>query len=114
MGVLKQAPTPLRRKILLTVLVGLLCLFVGIAVCVMSRDTVMLLLSMAVCGISFFKAFMVYRVIRTDAYETVEGTCTGIIPKLIGKYRKIKIVDDAGIESTLLLGKQQKIHIGER
>ncbi len=38
----------------------------------------------------------------------------GIVPKMLGKYRKVKIMDDEANESTLLLDKQSKIKIGDR
>lgn len=44
----------------------------------------------------------------------VEGTCVGIVPMLLRKYRKIRIMDDDGNESALLLGKHLKIQIGFR
>ena len=44
----------------------------------------------------------------------VEGTCVGIVPKPLRKYRKIRIMDDDGNESALLLGKHSKIQIGFR
>lgn len=36
------------------------------------------------------------------------------MPKPLRKYRKIKIMDDNGNESTMLLGKQSKVKIGYR
>ena len=56
------------------------------------------------------------RTVFTDQreYEVVEGTCVGIVPKMLGRYRKIKIMDDEANESTLLLDKQSKIKIGDR
>jgi len=61
-----------------------------------------------------FKAFTMYRVASKKDYEIVEGTCSAIVPKLFPKFRKIKITDDEGNETTLLLSKQSKVSIGER
>ena len=74
----------------------------------------MLFLSLAVCFFSFLKAFEFYRVIAGEEYEIVEGTCISVMPKPLRKYRKIKIMDDNGNESTMLLGKQSKVKIGYR
>lgn len=60
------------------------------------------------------KAFSMYRVASKKDYEIVEGTCSAIIPKFLPKFRKIKITDDEGNETTLLLSKQSKVSIGER
>lgn len=74
----------------------------------------MLFLSLAVCVLSAGKALDYYRVIGGEEYEIVEGTCVAIMPKPLRKYRKIKIMDDNGNESTMLLGKQSKVKIGYR
>ena len=107
-------PSLLKRKILLTFLVGVGFLLVGIAFTVFAKDTMMLLLSIAVCGFSFYKAFAMFRTATKKDYEVVEGTCTAIVPKLLNKFRKVKITDDDGNETTLLIAKQSKIMIGER
>ena len=107
-------PSPLKRKMILTTLVGIGCLLVGIAFTIIAKDTMMLLLSIAVCAFSFYKAFAMFRIASKKDYEIVKGTCTAIVPKLLNKFRKIKITDDEGNETTLLLAKQSKITIGER
>lgn len=107
-------PAPLKRKILLTALVGIGCLLAGVAFTIFAKDTIMLFLSIAVCTFSLYKAFTMFRVASKKDYEIMEGTCSAIVPKLITKFKKIKITDDDGNEVTLLLGKQSKVTIGER
>lgn len=107
-------PAPLKRKMLLTALVGIGCLLVGVAFTIFAKDTMMLILSAAVCGFSLFRTFTMYRVASKKDYDVVEGTCTAIVPKLLPKFRKIKITDNEGNETTLLLSKQSKVAIGQR
>lgn len=107
-------PAPLKRKMFLTALVGIGCLLVGVAFTIFSKDTIMLILSGSVCAFSLFKAFTMYRVASKKDYEVVEGTCSAVVPKLFPKFRKIRITDDEGNETTLLLSKQSKVLIGER
>lgn len=107
-------PSPLKRKMLLTTLVGIGCLLVGVAFTIFAKDMMMLFLSIAVCGFSLYKAFTMFQVASKKDYEIVEGTCSAIVPKLLPKFRKIKITDDEGNETTLLLSKQSKVSIGER
>ena len=107
-------PAPLKRKMLLIALVGIGCLLVGVAFTIFAKDMMMLFLSIAVCGFSLYKTFTMFRVASKKDYEIVEGTCSAIVPKLITKFKKIKITDDEGNETTLLLGKQSKVAIGER
>lgn len=109
-----NAPAPLRRRLILTVLLGIACLLVGLAMFLFAGDQIMLLLSGAVCVLSFCRAYSFYRAISKKEYEIVEGTCVGIVPKPLRKYRKIRIMDDDGNESTLLLSKHSKVKIGFR
>ena len=114
MDLIKTAPASLQRKLLLTALTGVLFLLVGIAMFLFSKDVIMLALSAAVCVGAFWKALTLFHVIVKEKYEIVEGTCVGISQNPVRKYRKIKIVDDSGNESSLLMGKQDKIKIGYR
>lgn len=111
---IKNAPFPLRRKFYITGLLGLLCLLIGIAVYFFSKDRTMLLLSGVVCILCILRAYSIFRIITDEQYETVEGTCVGIMPKPLRKYRKVRIMDDEGNESSLLLNKQSKVKIGYR
>ena len=109
----RKAPAPLKRKLILTVSVGILCLLIGIAMSVYSKDNMMLVLSLAVFGVSAYKAYTFYRIASKEEYEAVEGICISVIPKPMQRFRKIKIKDSDGNETTLLLNKQSKIKIGE-
>ena len=114
MGKLKKAPFVLQRKLFLTFGIGVLCLVVGLSVAIFLKDRVMMALSAAVCLFSFLKGISLFRLIVKQQYEVVEGTCVSIANQMIRKYRKIKIMDDNGTESSLLLSKQAKIKIGYR
>ena len=114
MEIMKNAPTPLRRKIVLTILLGFLCLLTGTAMFLFSKDRIMLLLSAVVCSLCLFRAWSIYKTVCNQEYEIVEGTCVGITPKPLRKYRKILIMDDEGNEASLLLGKHTKMKIGYR
>lgn len=114
MGKIKDAPAPIKRKMFLTCIVGIVCLLVGFAMFLFLKDRMMLFLSLAVCILSIGKAIEYYRVIAGEEYEIVEGVCVAITPKPLRKYRKIKIMDDNGNESSMLLGKQSKVKIGYR
>ena len=65
---------PLKRKLFLTALAGLLCLLIGISMCIFAKDRIMLFLSCAVCLFSFIKAISLYWVLSEKKYEVVEGT----------------------------------------
>ena len=114
MGKIKDGPVPIKRKLFLTCIIGTVCLLVGLAMFLLLKDRMMLFLSLAVCIFSIGKALEYYRVIAGEEYEIVEGTCVAVMPKPLRKYRKIKIMDDDGNESTMLLDKQSKVKIGYR
>lgn len=109
-----QIPTPLQRKMLFTTIIGVACFLVGFAVFLFNKDQTTLMLSLAVMVMCVGKAITYYRIVSTEAYEVVEGTCTAIVPQLIHRYRKVKIVDSSGNETLLLLDKLSKIQIGSR
>lgn len=114
MNRIKDFPSPIRRKLFLTVLLGGVCLLIGLAMFLFAKDRIMLLLSGAVCIACLLRAWSLFQTVRRGEYETVEGVCTAITPKPLRKYRKISVTDDDGNESALLLGKQAKIRIGKR
>ena len=114
MGKIKDAPAPLRRKLFLTGIIGAGCLLIGAAMCFILKDRIMLFLSLAVFAASVVRVLSYYRIITDKSYETVEGVCVSVVPKPLRKYRKIKIMDGDGNESTMLLGKQSKVKIGYR
>ncbi len=114
MGKIKDAPSPIKRKLFLTCIVGVFCLLIGLAMFLFLKDKVMFFLSLAVIVFCVGKAFEYYDLIHDNKYEVVEGTCVAVVPKPLRKYRKIKIIDDNGNESTMLLNKQTKVKIGYR
>ena len=98
----------------ITGIIGAGCLLIGVSMCFILKDRIMLFLSLAVFVASAGRALSYYRIITDKSYETVEGVCVSVVPKPLRKYRKIKIMDGDGNESTMLLGKQSKVKIGYR
>jgi len=114
MNTLKNCPKVLLQKILFTTLIGASCFIVGAAYFLYAKDTMTLALSCLVLLFSLFRSIGLYRTIAKQKYEVVEGTCVGVAAKPLRKHFTVKIMDDAGIESTLRLGKQAKVKIGFR
>lgn len=114
MDKLKSAPLPLKRKLLLTVLVGAAFFFVGLAAIFFSRDTVTVLLSGILAAGSACKAVALYRLIAAARYIVMDGVCTAIMQTPLRKYRNVRIVDDQEHKITLVLPKQDKVEIGRR
>lgn len=114
MDKLKSAPLPLKKKLLLTVLVGIAFFFVGLAAIFFSRDTVTVLLSGILAAGSVCKAVALYRLIAAARYIVMDGVCTAIMQTPLRKYRNVRIVDDQDHEITLVLPKQDKVEIGHQ
>jgi len=110
----KNFPRVLLQKVILTALIGIACFIIGGAYYIFTKDSIMLYLSIAVLCFSGIRTVSLYYLISKQKYETVEGTCVGIGAKPLKKYYTVKIMDDAGTESSLRLGKQTKIKIGFR
>ena len=114
MNELKNFPKALLQKVLFTALIGVGCLLVGAAYFIFSKDTITLVLSGFVFAFSIIKSAGLYHTVSKQKYETVEGTCIGVSSKPFRKHFTIKVMDDAGVESSLRLGKQTKVKIGFR
>lgn len=114
MDKLRTAPLPLKKKLLLTVLVGAAFFFVGLAAIFFSRDTVTVLLSGILAAGSACKAVALYRLIAAARYTVMDGVCTAIMQTPLRKYRNVRIVDSQEHEMTLVLPKQDRLEIGHR
>jgi len=111
---MKQIPAPLYRKILMTALAGGGCMLFGLIYYITMKDRVLLFLSAALFINCAWQAFSIYRTAKKEEYEIIEGTCVRINPQLVGKFRTVCMMDDAGAETTLRLTKSCKLKIGER
>lgn len=58
-----NAPAPLKRRLILTMLVGFACLLIGLAIFLFAKDKTTLLLSAAVCILSFCRTWIISRII---------------------------------------------------
>lgn len=107
-------PPVLFRKWLLTNAVAAGCLGIGCAYYFAAKDGIFLGLSGLVFLFGLLRGVFLYRLIAHNEYEPVEGICVGIAANPLRKCRQVRIMDDQGSESTLMLAKQAKIKIGYR
>lgn len=114
MDKLRTAPLPLKKKLLLTALVGAAFFFVGLAAIFFSRDTITVLLSGILAIGLAYKAVVLYRLIITARYTAIDGVCIAIMQTPLRKYRSIRIIDGQEREMTLVLPKQDRIEIGHQ
>lgn len=112
MKALNNCPRVLVRKVIFTAMVGIGVLLVGGAYFLFSGDKTTLMLSGVIIGFSLWRAVALYRTVCGEKYEVVEGTCVAIQHRLLRKHFNIKIMDDAGLETSLRLDKQVRVKIG--
>ena len=114
MDKIKDSPKPLQKKLIFTVMIGILCLIMRGAVSLFANEQGTFLLSGVICVVCLYKAWKLYHIIANINYDIIEGTCVGITSKPMHKYIKVHLMDDSGEEFSLLLEKMSHIKIGIR
>lgn len=112
MDILKDCPRVLLQKLMITALIGAGCLVVGAVAYGAARDVVLLALSACVFVSCLLRSIGIYRMLKQKKYTVTEGVCVGITPKALCRYRKVRFMDEQGLETSLLLDKQTKVKIG--
>lgn len=110
----KDCPLVLRRKVFFTLLMGLLSITASFIIYVISADHVLLGLGGLIFIFCLFRGGALWRVVTRQDYEIISGICVGAGSLPLQKYRRVRILDENGRESTLLLNKQARINIGIR
>lgn len=114
MNRINSIPGPLLRKIILTPLLGAVCMIFGLAMYLGAGDRTLLILSGVLLAMCVFKSIQYYHIASTRHYKTVCGTCVRITPQVAGRLRRVYLMDDLGVEITLRLPKQHRFTIGSR
>ena len=78
----------------------------------LSKDYTLLILSIFILIGCIIRSITLFLIIAQTKYDTVTGTCTGILAVPFRRYRKVFLVNDAGDATTLLLGKDCLIKPG--
>jgi len=106
-------PKPVFMRLLMLFGGGIGCLLVGIVVTMVTGDLVLLAMS-AVLSIAFVaKGFLLKRKISSGQIFHVSGVCVSITPKILGRYRRMELVDTAtGDEIHFILPKKVVFKIG--
>jgi len=106
-------PKPVFMRMVMLFGGGIGCLFVGIIVTQATSDTVLLIMS-AILGVAFVsKGYLLRRKIKSGLIYNVSGVCVSIVPKLLGRYRRIELVDtNTGNDTYFILPKKIVFKIG--
>lgn len=114
MEAIKTCPKLLLHRLLFLPLIGAGCFVVGAAYYCFSYDKVFMLLSGLVFAASAVQSVRLFQLIRNKKYQVTEGVCVGVAPKPLRRYRRVRLMDEAGLETTLLLDKRTRVKIGYR
>lgn len=112
MAGIKEFPRPLLRRWLITALLGVVFFGVGLAVTLYMDDWGMFILSLILCVSTIIRAGLMFMTMHEKRYEIVEGTCVSVSRIPVGKKKKIRIMDNDGNETDLLLGRNDIVKIG--
>ena len=106
-------PKPVFMRLLMLFGGGIACLLVGIIVTMVTGDLVLLAMS-AILGVAFVtKGFFLKRKIKSGQIFRISGVCVSITPKILGRYRRMELVDtDTGEEIHFILPKKVVFKIG--
>ena len=106
-------PRPVFMRALLLFTGGAGCLLVGIVISRVTGDIVTLGMS-AILGVAFVtKGILLKRKINTGCIYCVTGVCVSITPKILGRYRRIELVNtDTGDGTHFVLPKKTVFKIG--
>lgn len=107
-------PPVLQQKFLFTLFTGIGIATTSAVVHAVIDDKTLLYLG----GIAFicclFRCHTLWVILSKNKYEVIAGTCIGITNPPLRRYQKVKVMDESGVESTLLLQKQSRITIGKQ
>ena len=107
-----HSPPLLQRKVLFTLFLGIGSISIAGVMFFLSKDYTLLILSIFILIGCIIRSITLFLIIAQTKYDTVTGTCTGILAVPFRRYRRVFLVNDAGDETTLLLGKDCLIKPG--
>ncbi len=108
----QHSPALLKKKTIFTLLLGIGIISVALVMFSVSGDRTLLVLSLLILAGCLMRCISFMLIILRHSYETVTGTCTGVLTIPFRKYKKVFLQDEAGNETTLLLGKQYPVKSG--
>ena len=106
-------PKPVFMRLLLLFGGGIGCLLVGVVVFIVTRDLALFAMSTILSVAFVAKGFLLKRKINSGHLFCVSGVCVSIVPKILGRYRRIELVDtDTGDEMHFILPKKVIFKVG--
>jgi len=106
-------PKPVFIRLLILFSGGVGCLLVGIIVTITTSDFILLVMSLILSVAFVAKGFLIKRKINQGQIYSVSGVCISLAPKMLGRYRRIELVDTiTGSEVFFILPKKTLFKVG--
>lgn len=100
------------KKTLTLSAIAILCLIVGIAYGLATKDRTLMIMSGIICIVNVYKIFELQQISKKEKYVVVSGKCLESIYKLVGKYRIFRIQNGDDIIE-ISLPKSVKLKVNE-
>jgi len=111
--VVQSTPKPVMMRAVMLFGAAVGCLLVGIVVSRTTGDMLLLAMSAILCVAFITKGILLKRKIKTGQIYSVSGVCVSITPKILGRYRRIDLVNtDTGDDVSFILPKKVTFKIG--
>jgi|GEM_PF-1977325 len=112
-SVASATPKPVFTRMVMLFGAAIGCLLVGIVVARVTGDMILLGMS-AILGATFIaKGFLLKQKINAGQIYSVSGVCVSITPKILGRYRRIELVNtDTGDDVSFILPKKVVFKVG--
>ena len=102
-------PPALLRKILLTLLAGIVFLGAGVIFAYLTKDYDLILLSLLILCFCILRAFSLWRMCWKRAYSTLTGVCDEITPHPIDQYMKVQVILQNQSVREIILDRKTKV-----
>jgi hypothetical protein len=107
-------PAVLLRRWLLSAAAGIGFFLAGLVVFLALRDRTLLALSILLTLFTVQRCAALYYIAARGTFDTVEGVCIGIKRIPMRKQQSVCLLNQEGVEHTVLLDKQIRLTIGNR
>ncbi|SUY05819.1 hypothetical protein BLCOC_07110 [Blautia coccoides] len=104
----------LLSKLIVQWAIGVFCIILGGAFGLHFHDKLLLYMSVIIGICCFLRCFLLYRLIRTNSYQTLEGLCIKRNYSLLKKTQQVTFKDKNECEHQFMLDKRVKLLIGHR
>lgn len=105
-------PPVLLRRWLLTAAAGLGFLLAGLAAFLALQDRILLVLSLLLTLLTFFRCLTFYRMAAAQSYDSIKGVCISVKRNPTRKQQTVRLMTPDGTERTFTLDKQTRLRVG--